>query len=74
MTKWSECDGKEIHQIHWPDTDDEKGRTLSVTPVQSLILRAEYMGDRTEVWVACIRDGIETARYNARHIETIVWA
>lgn len=71
--KWTDCDGKEAITIHWPDTDDEKGRHVTMTPVQQIICRAEYMGDRTEVWFAVVRDGVETVRHNGRMVESVVW-
>lgn len=71
--EWLEHDGREVDSITWADTETDKGQQLTRTPVQKLVLHAEYMGDRTEVWVGCYRDGKEVARHNARMIESIVW-
>lgn len=71
--EWAKCDGKKIQIVHWPDTESEKDPQLSVTPVQELVCCVEYMGDRTEVWIAVVRHGVEVARHNARMISTIVW-
>jgi hypothetical protein len=74
QNEWEGHDGREIQQVIWdPQNEPNKAGSLVCTPVQQLVLRAEYMGDRTEVWVACIRDGKEVARHNTRHISSIVW-
>jgi hypothetical protein len=70
---WLKLNGKEIQAITWADTETEKGQKVACTPMQKLVLCAEYLGDRTETWVALIRDGNEIARYNARMIESILW-
>jgi hypothetical protein len=60
--KWLGLDGRAIQQITWADTETEQGRSLTITPVQTLTMNVEYMGDRKEF-----------ARYNARYVEMIVW-
>jgi hypothetical protein len=71
--KWLGLDGRAIQQITWADTETEQGRSLTITPVQTLTMNVEYMGDRTEAWVVGMRHGKEFARYNARYVEMIVW-
>lgn len=69
--EWLAHDGREVQSVIW---SGENAGMLAAKPDLKLILRAEYMGDRTEVWVAAIRDGKEVGRHNARMIETIGWA
>ena len=72
---WTSLNGKEIEAVYWPDTDTEKGRMwkYDVDTDTRIVLNAEYMGDRTEVWVVILHRGVETFRHNARMVETIAW-
>ena len=70
---WLDANGKKIKICNWPDTQNETGQTLQCSSTKSLTMHVEYMGDRTECWVVVTNDGAETARHNARMIESIVW-
>lgn len=65
--------GKKIRQIIFPVGEDGKQESLSTDGSRELSMSATYHGDRDEFWVISKNDGIEIARFNARHIETIVW-
>ena len=43
-------------------------------PDGQLSFHEQNLGDHGELWVLKIKDGVEISRFNARYIETIVWA
>jgi hypothetical protein len=63
-------DGKLVKSIWWQGP--EGGNAQSRKNMQ-LIYHNEYMGDRTDEWILRVENGIETARYNVKYIETIIW-
>ena len=71
QSNWLARDGNSIERILFPTPN--RSSIIEGTKNVSLTLIAEYMGDRTEVWVVEKRDEKEIARHNARMLETIVW-
>lgn len=72
---WENQNGRAIAAIFWPDTEHEHNRQVTVTEEMSLILHAENLGDRMEVWVIALhtKTGVEFNRFNARHLDSINW-
>lgn len=72
---WLDLNGQAIQRILFAHRDDGVCPYIEIGDMcEALTLRAEYMGDRTEVWVSEFRAGKEFARHNTRAIESIVWA
>lgn len=72
---WGNQNGRAIEAIFWPDTEYEQDRQITATDEMSLILHADNLGDRMEVWVIALhtKTGVELNRFNARHLDTITW-
>ena len=63
-----------FHAAHPSYTGEDPVIRINDGSLRTLELSATYHGDRDEFWVLHLEsDGKETARYNVRHIETIVW-
>lgn len=71
---WQQFNGRKVARIDFPQVSDTSCPYVASDDERTLVCHVEYMGDRTEVWVAHMKDGVETARYNVRLAETIVWA
>lgn len=71
--------GRKIQLIRFPAaapsyTGQDPVIRINDGSLRTLQLSATYNGDRDEFWVLHLEsDGTESARYNVRHIETIVW-
>jgi len=62
---------KEVREIYWPGKD---GGKKSNGEGDRLIFRTFSFGDHDESWVIVENKyGEETARHNARYLESIVW-
>lgn len=71
---WLEKNGAAIQRIYVANTEAGRCPYVEAAEGVTLTLRAEYMGDRTEVWIEQIEAGRTVAHINARCVETIVWA
>ena len=66
--------GKRIEAITWPDSREEQGRYINAQRHKvELTYQTIFYGDREENWVIESQNGQETARYNTRYLEAIVW-
>jgi hypothetical protein len=70
---WQGLDGKPISIFYFATRDEGVCPYIEAKDGTTLRLRAEYMGDRTETWIVAEHNGVETARHNCRHVESIVW-
>ncbi len=66
-------DGKRIEKVCWPPDSIDGPALLTETPCQTLHYEVENLGDHGIGWVVLTRDGVEAARHNARHVESIIW-
>lgn len=73
MTNWIEMDGKQIKIFYYIVRDEGVAPYVDISGGNTLTLSVENMGDRAEIWIVSETDGKESARYNARSVETIVW-
>ena len=68
-----EHEGREVHQIFWPDTHDGEIRRLKSNNGVQLRFHSEHLGDHSENWILEMVGGKEMRRHNTRFLETIVW-
>ncbi len=66
-------DGDRIERIYWSPKPDGRQESLCETPMQTLHYESAHYHESSTDWVVLKRDGIEAARHNVRHIESIIW-
>lgn len=68
---WDKCHGRKAKTIWFPATPDQQ---MQVNNIEcELICMSEFKGDRDEIWICEVRNGVELARHNIRSIESIIW-
>lgn len=71
---WQSFNGRKVTRIDFPHVNDTVCPYVQSDDERSLVCHVEFMGDRTEVWIASMKNGVEFCRYNAKMAETIIWA
>jgi hypothetical protein len=66
--------GRKIKMITWPDNDGESGQQIKAEGDLELALEYRFCGDHDESWVVQSYNNKEVARYNAKYLESIIWA
>lgn len=62
--------GKKIQTVFFHGDGDP---VLSAQNNETLIVQRLELGDREEYWICKIENGVETARYSMRYVDSIVW-
>ena len=74
IAHWKSNNRKVIYVQHMSNNPKS---TLYVGQVgneyKEIVCVAEYLGDRTEVWLSVLKNGKETKRFNTRCVEAIIW-
>lgn len=69
----TEDHGKKIQEIWLPGDGNAYNERIQSKADLQLELSATYHGDHDEFWIVHKRNGIETARTNARQVTEIFW-
>ena len=74
----TEMNGRLVHRIEWRGGEEPHHLQFLDTDGERLVLREEYLGDRSDLWISRqefqIDKWVEVARYNTRFLSFIVWA
>lgn len=62
---------KEVKEVWW---DSEQGVCIKSSDKVTLSLVTFFYGDHDEDWIIQKENGVETARHNSRHVESIIFA
>lgn len=73
MSEPHQFEGREVHQIFWPDSQSGEIRRMKSSKSVQLRFHSEYLGDHSENWILELSGGREMRRHNTRFLETIIW-